>query len=247
MKNYKYFFAFLVFFAFSVNAHGENIKEKLKKTHYYNKGFYYFEEHKEEKKKQQDSKTLEKITEAKELKEFDTIQKNFDNAVKRFTAAPSFKNAVMLALLIEQQYKRGEQGQKFLEAAYLKYPQLSSAESLASEAIALRKNGETAKQKEIINTISKKGWRLMVFYKKNCKYCELFKKTLFNFKNNFNLHADILGDDSEEAEAYRVTTFPAVLIYNDKKGLIAPVSFGFLAFDEFVGEVYKASKKVYGL
>jgi conjugal transfer pilus assembly protein TraF len=207
------------------------VEERLVNTPYKNKGFYYFEDRKAQKKEL--STNSQEARRVVALKKFEKIKKDFEEAVQVFTVAPSLENAIKLAILLEQQYKRGEAGEKFLKEAYLKYPQLSSAQSLASEALKIRRAEKNATTAAEILQAKQMGWKILICVKENCKYCEAFYRVARAFKEKYNYTFEMSTENSSITKRFNVKHFPTVFLYHDRLGYIYPVAYGYQSLDEF--------------
>lgn len=107
------------------------------------------------------------------------------------------------------------------------------------------------KKKSLIKKLSS-YFGFYLFYRSDCRYCQLFSPTVKMFAQYFSIHLVSISLDNKKlpifpesqfnhgiASSLKVTTVPALYIVIPKKKKIDPISFGVISTQELFERVYK--------
>ena len=228
----------------------------LAENSFYNdreRGWYFHESFEADKAKKEQKplpvrKTLREMDADQVLETLENVQKEMQVRQARYTLEPTLENARDFLDYQRLMFKNGSQAGEAMKTALIKYPYLDSRleNPIHSQAIKINTLEANAANDIKIKEFAQ-HFKLLYFFKADCRYCQEFKPVLEQLIKTYGFEVEAISGDGKKLESsapivtridnglatkLQVTTYPTIIAYNHQNNIYLPVSRGFLPTED---------------
>jgi conjugal transfer pilus assembly protein TraF len=226
-------------------------KDFYKQSH---RGWFNFEEKQQEELQEQTSGAVSYATAAEELKVF---QKEFDERKAKMVLHPNIQNVRSYLTYQNKMFALADELGVAWKSALLSNPALNIAKDIShtDAAVKIRDAEEQVVQEKTILNLNKQ-FKLLFFYKHDCKYCHHFAEVLAAFATKYKFKVASVTMDGGQLQQFpaiqnpdlvknlNISTTPTLMIFSEELGIIAPVSHGFISLDMLEKNMFFVAKQL---
>lgn len=228
-------------FCFASQSAGENFFDDS------SRGWFWFETTKDETKKHIKSKTA--------TEQLEEMQKELETKKAEMILNPSIENTKNYIQLQNEVFLKASMVNKNWQKALILYPELNIVKDspISEPGLEITRKLELEKRFKEISEFTKE-FTLLFFYSSNCKYCEGFAEVVDKISKKYGFKVRAITTDGKSLSKFKgsydpdlvkhldVKFTPALFAYSNLKGVITPISSGFLPIDLLEENILTAKK-----
>ncbi|MEY3106590.1 MAG: hypothetical protein RIT35_756 [Pseudomonadota bacterium] len=249
----------ITFLIISLTLNNIVLADQIKKPSFYDdseRGWYYYESLKKKKLKEQKEQDEKQVHSPKNspqiLQQLEQVQQILEIKKAKLVLEPTIENARDFMTYQKRVFDNADQVSKVWQEALLKYPELDSRieNPVDQQAIKIKYAEDDKTESRKINEFAQ-HFKLILFYKSDCKYCQAFNPILKEFVLKYNFKVTGLNlsqtgltpsgstygefpveHNRQLAEQLKIASAPMLVAVNLEHNLYIPIAQGYLPENE---------------